>query len=112
MSEPEARFTPTAIGQADPGHLGITWADGHESRLPVRALRLACPCAACIDEWSGEPRLDPASVPENVAPASVSSVGLYALAIEFDDGHASGIYTFELLRRLCPCPACAGGREG
>ena len=82
------------------------WADGHQSDIDVRELRLCCPCAQCVDEWSGAARLDPAKVPESVAPVSVRSVGLYALSIEFDDGHGTGIYTFEQLRGLCPCGEC------
>ena len=60
----EGETTPTAIRQAGPRTLEIVWADGHESRYDVRELRLACGCAQCVDEWSGEGRLDPASVPE------------------------------------------------
>jgi DUF971 family protein len=100
------QLTPTQIGQSDERHLRIVWADGHASDLDVVTLRRKCPCAACIDEWSGRPRLDPASVTESVRPRSVRSVGLYALSIAFDDGHDSGIYPFELLRGLCPCGAC------
>ena len=35
-------------------------------------------------------------------------VGNYALHIEWSDGHSTGIYSFDFLRRTCPCPACAG----
>lgn len=107
MASSVERLTPREIGQGDERHLAITWADGHRSLLEVRALRLACPCAACIDEWSGTPRLDPATVAATIAPTAVRSVGLYALSIEFNDGHQSGIYPFELLRKLCPCGECA-----
>ena len=106
MGSSVERLTPREIGQADERHLAIVWADGHRSSLDVRELRLACPCAQCIDEWSGTPRLDPARVPQGILPTAVRSVGLYALSIEFDDGHQSGIYPFELLRKLCPCAEC------
>jgi hypothetical protein len=33
-------------------------------------------------------------------------VGNYALAFAWSDGHSTGIYTFEYLRKLCPCPQC------
>ncbi|MCP3984969.1 MAG: DUF971 domain-containing protein, partial [bacterium] len=76
------------------------WADGVVHLFQVRPLRLACGCAACIDEWTGEQRLDPASVPDDVHPLRIESVGRYALQIEWSDGHDSGIYPFRRLRNL------------
>ncbi len=92
--------TPTQIQQHDPRTLSIVWADGTESLLDVRALRLACGCAHCVDEWSGEALLAPDSVPEDVAPVGIHSVGRYAIQIDWSDGHATGIYPFERLRKL------------
>ena len=100
MSDEKTTFTPTQIRQASPSELAITWQDGHESVYPVRDLRLACGCAVCVDEWSGEERLDPASVPENVRPVKIKSVGRYALQIHWSDGHETGIYPFRRLRSL------------
>ena len=93
-------ITPTAIRQAGPRILAIVWADGHESRYDVRELRLACGCAHCVDEWSGEGRLDPASVPADVHPLRIEPVGRYAIQLEWSDGHSSGIYPFRRLREL------------
>jgi ATP-binding protein involved in chromosome partitioning len=92
--------TPTQIEQRGARALGIRWADGAESVLDVRALRLACGCAQCVDEWSGAGRLDEGAVPEDVRPVKISGVGRYALQIEWSDGHASGIYPFRRLREL------------
>jgi DUF971 family protein len=92
--------TATAIRQAGARELAISWADGSESRYDVRALRLACGCAHCVDEWTGEERLDPASVPEDVHPLKVETVGRYAIQIAWSDGHSSGIYPFRRLREL------------
>jgi ATP-binding protein involved in chromosome partitioning len=97
---PAGAATPTAIRQAGPRALAIVWADGHESRYDVRELRLACACARCVDEWTGEERLDPASVREDVHPLRIQTVGRYAIQIEWSDGHASGIYPFARLREL------------
>ena len=96
--EPET--TPLRIEQKGPRHLGIVWADGVESSLEVRALRLACGCANCIDEWSGAARLDPEAVPDDVHPIRIQSVGRYAIQIAWSDGHESGIYPFRRLREL------------
>ena len=93
-------ITPVEIRQSGERELAIRWADGRESVYDVRGLRLACACARCIDEWSGEDRLDPASVPEDVRPLRIERVGRYAIQIEWSDGHASGIYPFERLREL------------
>lgn len=92
--------TPTEIGQAGPRALRILWSDGHESRYDVRALRLACGCAHCVDEWTGENRLDPSTVPEDVHPQRIEPVGRYAIQIAWSDGHSAGIYPFERLRAL------------
>jgi ATP-binding protein involved in chromosome partitioning len=99
----DATFVPRAIRQKGPRELGITWGDGHESAYPVRELRLACACASCVDEWTGEAHLDPGSVPADVHPIAIRPVGRYAIQIEWSDGHTTGIYPFRRLRELCPC---------
>lgn len=92
--------TPTRIAQRGERHLEIAWADGAVGAIEVRALRLACACAVCVDEWSGDARLDPRSVPEDVHPLRIRPVGRYAVQIAWSDGHDSGIYPFERLREL------------
>jgi ATP-binding protein involved in chromosome partitioning len=99
MPTPDAH-TPTQIQQRDTRTLSIAWADGAESLLDVRALRLACGCANCVDEWSGQPLLAPDSVPVDVVPVGIQSVGRYAIQVEWSDGHSTGIYPFERLRKL------------
>jgi len=100
-----ARTTPTHIAQRGERELEIAWADGQRGTLDVRALRLACRCAVCVDEWSGEDRLDPASVPEDVRPVKLQPVGRYAIQIDWSDGHTSGIYPFDRLREMMDEPA-------
>jgi len=92
--------TPAEIAQHDARTLAITWQDGHRSYLPVRRIRLACRCAHCVDEWTGEEQLDPADVPEDVHPVRIEPVGRYALQFHWSDGHDSGIHPFERLRAL------------
>jgi ATP-binding protein involved in chromosome partitioning len=104
-----ARETPTRIAQSGPRELAIEWGDGHESRYDVHALRLACPCAQCVDEWTGEGRLDPASVPADVRPLRIQPVGRYAIQVAWSDGHDTGIFSFRELRAACPCARCRGG---
>ncbi|HEY7482522.1 MAG TPA: DUF971 domain-containing protein [Gemmatimonadales bacterium] len=102
---------PHAINRRDDGIL-IEWdTAGHQGFFPARALRLACPCAACVDEMSGRALLDPERVPGNVRPVSLGLVGAYGLRVQWSDGHATGIYTFERLRASCPCDTCRAARS-
>ena len=94
---------PIEIGRANQHDVKIRWQDGHVSVYPARELRLNCPCAGCVDEVTGQRRLIAGSVPEDVKPLSIQLVGRYAITIPWSDGHHTGIYAFELLRKLCPC---------
>lgn len=100
---PGAAESPKSVERPDPRLVRIVWPDGHKSELAARYLRLHCPCAGCIDEWTGQKRLDPSAVPEDVTVDSVETVGQYALRFGFSDGHASGLYPYGHLRRICPC---------
>jgi ATP-binding protein involved in chromosome partitioning len=88
------------------------WPDGHETVYKARDLRLRCRCAACVEEMSGQPLLDPATVPETVRAKSIELVGQYAISIGWSDGHSSGIYNFRDLRAGCPCDTCSALRAG
>ena len=93
---------PYAITRRDDGLL-IEWSEGQEPVFyPARPLRLACPCAMCMEEMTGRPLLDPAAVPPDIRPESVALVGAYGLRILWSDGHGTGIYTYEGLRATPP----------
>lgn len=100
--------TPKEITRADRHDVRIVWSDGHESTYVARELRLQCPCAACVQEMSGRPLLDASSVTSDVHPLGIAAVGRYAIHIQWSDGHATGIYTFDRLRELCGCRECVG----
>lgn len=92
---------PTAFFRDAKGeNLFITWNDGETGRFPVRDLRLSCPCAACVNEWTGERMLDPAKVKADVKPTRLNAVGRYALAIAWSDGHRTGIYSYDYLKKI------------
>jgi ATP-binding protein involved in chromosome partitioning len=95
------RHKPAQVS-VDHGMVDIQWSDGHQTKLDFRKLRQACPCALCVDEVTGEPRLDPDSVPRDVHPVDVKTVGRYALQFNWSDGHNTGLYTFDNLRSLDP----------
>jgi len=90
--------------------ISFDWPDGHKTVYPARELRLRCRCAACIEEMSGRPLLDAATVSENVRAQRIDLVGQYAIQIGWTDGHDSGIYNFRDLRANCPCAACTAAR--
>lgn len=90
--------------------LRIAWSDGHVSRYGYRTLRLHCPCAVCVHEWTGEKLVDPSRVPAGIHPKEIAQVGAYALRFTWSDGHTTGIYTFASLRSLCECDACTRRR--
>ncbi|MDK1023734.1 MAG: P-loop NTPase [Gammaproteobacteria bacterium] len=92
--------TPIGFRNLDGSTLSVLWEDGKQDDFDVRNLRLACRCALCIEEMSGRPLLDPNSVLINVAPRMISSVGNYAIRINWNDGHSSGIYSFTHLRAM------------
>ena len=94
---------PVEIGRANKCDIKIRWQDGHESIYPARELRLACPCAGCIDEITGQMRVIATSIPQDVQPLKVDLIGRYAISITWSDGHNTGIYSFERLRNMCPC---------
>jgi DUF971 family protein len=93
--------TPREIGPTPDGaSLRIVWEDGAESVLAPRTLRMSCPCAACVDEMTGKRILRPEDVPEDVYPTAIHYVGRYALQFVWSDGHDTGFFPFDYLRRL------------
>jgi ATP-binding protein involved in chromosome partitioning len=102
-------IAPVALHRLGDSALIITWSDGRRSEYAARALRLACPCASCVNEWTGARMLRPAQVPEDVRPRRLFSVGRYAIGIEWSDGHSTGIFSHDYLRRL---DASASGEAG
>jgi DUF971 family protein len=93
--------TPTNI-RAHQGEqvLELTWEDGTAVKLPYRYLRGECPCASCRDEWTGDRILDPNSIRADLKLEGMEPIGNYAVRLGWNDGHSSGLYTWENLRRL------------
>ena len=102
--------TPVEISRASEHDVKIRWQDGHESVYPARELRLACPCAGCVDAITGQVRVIATNVPQDVHPLKIDVVGRYAISIRWSDRHRTGIYAFEMLRKMCPC--CLGQGAG
>ena len=118
--------------QSDPEHIAISkskgieidWKDGHHSSYSNAVLRDECPCATCTGAHGTAPErtnfANPAPAPANpfqmFKPApkmlNIEPVGNYALKIFWNDGHSSGIYSWDHLREICPCDACRAARAG
>jgi DUF971 family protein len=99
-------LTPSLVKRVSPTQTDITWNDGHFGSYPSWYLRENCPCASCVDEFSGERRVGHGNIPSILERVSVAPVGNYALSFGWSDGHSTGIYTFDYLRRICPCAQC------
>lgn len=80
----------------------ITWEDGTTSTYSGEQLRWACPCAECRGEAGMPGRLSRVQTlsEAELKIRDVTLVGQYALQIAFESGHATGIYSFSMLRRL------------
>lgn len=106
----------------DPEHIAISkskgieidWKDGHHSSYGVEYLRDWCPCATCAGTHGTAPR--PKSTDRSASPfpmykpkdrmTAIEPVGSYALRIVWNDGHNTGIYSYDHLRHICPCLEC------
>jgi DUF971 family protein len=96
--------------------MDIEWDDAHQTHYSFQWLRDACPCATCNEEreqtgrGAGEPVKQAASLlpmyKQPVKPNEVKPVGRYALSFSWNDGHTSGIYSWDYLRQMCQCEEC------
>jgi len=101
--------------------LEIDWQDGHKSVWSFAWLRDACPCATCIEEREQQGRKPGQGKAKGAAllpmytpparPKSAQAVGRYALQFNWEDGHSSGIYSWDYLRRVCQCGECRFAAE-
>jgi DUF971 family protein len=95
----------------------IEWNDGHVSHYNFAYLRDACPCALCNEEREktgrrpgDAPKPAPGMLPMFKAaakPLSAEGIGKYAIKFSWNDSHDLGIYSWRLLREICPCEKCA-----
>ncbi len=84
--------------------LELTWQDGKVDRLLYHHLRAECPCASCRDEWTGQRTLDPKTIRPDLKLDAMEPIGNYAVRLGWNDGHSSGLYTWETLQRLAHEP--------
>jgi prepilin-type processing-associated H-X9-DG protein len=113
----DQRKKPTAVNvHVKTGEgVDIAWADGHSSHFDFAYLREHCPCAACNDERTKKETAGALHLPTSpLLPMykpkpraqSATQVGNYAIQIYFNDGHSTGIFSYDYLRSMCPCAQC------
>lgn len=78
----------------------VAWSDGKNSLVTFKELRYLCPCAVCVDENTNERKITREQVKDDVAPTRVQTIGNYAVNVKWSDGHDTGLYSYDYLRRL------------
>lgn len=91
---------PIQIAEKSDSEIEIVWSDEKTINYDAPTLRRACPCASCVNEWTGEKILKDEKVADDLTIKNTSLVGRYALNFQFSDGHETGIYSFKYLREL------------
>lgn len=96
--------------RASEQQLFIKWADGHESKYSLFGLRKNCPCVECRGGHAKMGSFDKTffkvEPTRRVDIEDVKQVGNHAIRIFWNDGHNTGMYQWETLRKLCPCDEC------
>jgi DUF971 family protein len=94
------KFQPTDIDVVRDEAVTVTYADGAEARFELEPLRTNCPCAECRGlrdrgriPWPKE------GSPQPLRVTHAELHGAWGLAITWNDGHRTGIFPFESLRR-------------
>jgi len=108
MSPITAHPEPTEVRhEKSARRLVVTWDDGHLSTYDIDYLRSWCPCAGCQGHDPVARYLDR----HGEELLHLEAVGNYALALTWKDGHNTGLFSWRLLRGLCPCDDCGGEKR-
>jgi DUF971 family protein len=67
--------------------------------LQLANLRKSCPCASCMAERLNRPvTYIPLLASPQLTIKDIKQVGTYAIQLSWQDGHDSGIYTYDKLK--------------
>ena len=88
----------------DQRELAMTWSNGESTVVGARRLRQYCPCAECVEEWSGKRTFEIDTIPVDTKIVAVEPVGNYALSFTFGDAHRTGIFQWSYLLDLSTQP--------
>ncbi len=86
--------------KVDADQMTFSWKNGEQWVIKNRDLRANCRCARCVNEMTGRPILNPEKIRKDIAPVKIIPLGNYAVGITWNDGHASGIYPFTLIKEI------------
>ena len=91
---------PKKISIKDKRYLNMQWNDGSESMIALVSLRKKCPCATCKKENENKPdTYIPLYSSASITLKDIKTVGTYGIQLYWQDGHNTGIYTYENLKR-------------
>ena len=101
----DERHQPESIDVAKDAGVTVTYRDGHVARFDLVSLRRGCPCATCRDlQERGEDSWPSPNSPMPLRVERAELHGAWGLNITWNDGHDTGIYPFESLRRWDEAP--------
>ena len=105
-------FQPKQVDISLSRGMEIEWEDGHKSQYSLPYLRDNCPCATCRTAAESAPQPGPFPL-YTPAPKldSAETAGRYAIHLLWADGLSTGLYSFDYLREICPCPECSGSAQ-
>jgi len=98
------KVKPVLIKVFNKTTLLIEWDEKTESKIGLKYLRDECPCANCKGETILLKTYRPPKTKmfnlEMYMLQNIQPVGSYAIQISWKDGHTTGIYSWEYLKKL------------
>ncbi|MBP9191608.1 MAG: DUF971 domain-containing protein [Ignavibacteria bacterium] len=95
---------PSKIKKTENNSLQTTWSDGEILEVSIEKLRDECPCVECKGETvifsSYIPIKSPFKAPGFYEIEKIEPVGNYAINITWKDKHNTGLYSWELLKKI------------
>ena len=92
---------PSEIKVKEKTYLHIAWNDGTDTKIKLANLRINCPCAVCTTERESQnSTYIPIYSGEQLIINKIELVGNYAVGIAWKDGHNTGIYDFNFLKKI------------
>lgn len=99
-----ADYYPLQIKKTENNSLHIKWNDGKENDIPLTKLRDECPCVSCKGESVIFESYIPIKSPFKAAGfyeiERIEAMGNYAISVKWKDGHDTGIYSWDILRKM------------